>query len=158
MVVGIAEGYGALKAALEIVKGLKDVNDQVKLNAAVIELQSKILDAQEATSGAKDRLKELETEIAELKAWDKQAARYQLKDFGEQTYAYELKAASSNGEPAHLVCPTCYQKKVRSILQFQHTYGGRRSFKCYECTNTIELGRYEVEQAYISDDSNPWVV
>jgi len=45
-------GLGALKTAFDIAKGLKDIDDAARRNAAVIELQEKILAAREAQSGA----------------------------------------------------------------------------------------------------------
>ena len=69
---------------------MKDIDDRVKLNAAIIELQEKILAAQEATSEARVRLRELEADFAARDAWQATASRYALKDYGGNTFAYEL--------------------------------------------------------------------
>lgn len=138
----IATGFSALKSAYEIAKGLKDINDRVALNAAVIDLQEKILSAQEAAASAKDRLRELQDTIAAFENWESTAARYRLKDFGEGTFAYELAINDPHGEPAHLACPNCFQQRKRSILQFSHTGSGRRHFDCQACGKKLELGTY----------------
>jgi hypothetical protein len=51
----VAEIYGGLaaaKAAFDIAKGLKDIHDATVRNAAVIELQEKILSEKESRSAA----------------------------------------------------------------------------------------------------------
>ena len=47
MVGEVFAGLSALKTAFDIAKGLKDIDDATRRNAAVIELQEKILLAQE---------------------------------------------------------------------------------------------------------------
>ncbi|HEV7251691.1 MAG TPA: hypothetical protein VGN97_01125 [Mesorhizobium sp.] len=138
----IATGYSALKSAYEIARGLKDINDRVALNAAVIDLQEKILSAQESAAAAKQTLRELQDTIAAFENWSATAARYQLKDFGEGTFAYELKPDAGTGEPHHLACPNCFEKRVRSVLQFQAKANGREIFKCVNCDTQYALGIY----------------
>jgi hypothetical protein len=135
----IGMGYGALKKAYEIAKSLKDINDQVALNSAVIELQNQILSAQDAAQTARERVADLEARLAELLDWKAIADRYQLKDFGESTFAYELKADKAEGEPAHLICANCFQQRKRSILQYTHG-NGRRYFDCQSCKTRQGLG------------------
>ena len=59
MVAEVFAGIGALKAAFDIAKGLKDIDDAARRNAAVIELQEKILSAQSAQSDLVQRIREL---------------------------------------------------------------------------------------------------
>jgi uncharacterized protein YlxW (UPF0749 family) len=69
----VAEAFaavGALKAAFDIAKTLKDMNDAVARNAAVIELQGQILTAQEAQSALTDRIRELEKKVAGFETWE----------------------------------------------------------------------------------------
>jgi hypothetical protein len=48
-------GLGAIKSAFDLAKGLKDINDAAVRNAAVIELQERILAAQQAQSALVER-------------------------------------------------------------------------------------------------------
>ena len=50
MVGEVFAGFSAIKSAFDIAKGLKDINDATRRNAAVIELQEKILAAQQEHS------------------------------------------------------------------------------------------------------------
>ncbi|MER8436970.1 hypothetical protein NKH36_23515 [Mesorhizobium sp. M1312] len=122
----IATGYAALTSAFEIAKGLKNIDDRVKLNAAVIELQERILSAQQAATDAKDRLHEMEKTIEAFNSWTETAGRYALKDFGCQTYAYQARPETLSGEPPHLACPNCFRERRLSVLQYSDTYYGRK--------------------------------
>ena len=155
MVGDLLAGVGALKTAYDIAKGLKDIDDKVTLNAAVIELQERILSAQQAAFEAVEDLRGYRSELESYRDWDKVADRYSLKDFGGGTFAYELKQDTDSSEPAHLVCPRCFQNRAKSILQYQHTTYGRRYFDCPGCNKTFALGHARAnrfETRFADDD------
>ncbi|WP_415279855.1 hypothetical protein [Brucella sp. BZ] len=139
----IASGYTALTTAFNLAKGLKDVHDQVKVNEVLIELQAKILEAQEAVRDGRDRLENAEQELKGYKDWDIVASRYQLKDFGGQTFAYALRKEAANGQPWHLACPNCFGNRRLSILQHSGNYSGQRGFDCSACKTRVRLGKSE---------------
>jgi uncharacterized protein YlxW (UPF0749 family) len=78
-------GSSALKSALDIAKGLKDIADATARNAAVIELQEQILSAQAAQFTLLERISGLEKEVASLKTWEADKQRYELKDLGRKS-------------------------------------------------------------------------
>ena len=80
MVAEVFAGLSALKCAFDIAKGLKDIDDATRRNAAVIELQEKILSAQQSQSTLVKTIGDLETEVASLKNWETDKARYQLAE------------------------------------------------------------------------------
>ena len=144
----IAGAIGALKGASEIVSGLIGVRDQAILQAKVIDLQRAILEAMSSAAAAQsqqmgmmEELRGLREQIEAFEDWKTVETRYVLKDFGSQTFAYQLKEATSEN-PAHLACPTCFGNRQRSILQFQGDYGGQRHFKCHSCKDEFQLGTY----------------
>lgn len=116
MVGEVIGGISALKSAFDLTRGLKDIDDRVKLNEARMELQEKILDAQQAQSTLQEKLAELEKEVTRLKAWDADKQRYKLTEMCPEVLAYTLKEGMENGEPAHSLCTSCYQSNVKSIL------------------------------------------
>lgn len=140
MVAGIPEGIGALKAAYDIAKTLKDINDRVALNTAVIDLQSQILTAQDAALGARDkettlleRISELEKEVARFDAWEREKERYQLHKLPPGILIYRLKPGMENGEPFHEICADCFQKGEKSLLHCLGQGNGLTHWKCYGC-------------------------
>jgi DNA-directed RNA polymerase subunit M/transcription elongation factor TFIIS len=140
----IATGYSALKVAYDIAKGLKDINDRVALNAAVIELQEKILSAQESAAAAREKMRDLEETVLSLQDWRQTSDRYRLVNYGGSTFAYEIVPEQANGEPIHRACPTCFESKRRSVLQFQFKDNTHRDFyKCPSCAGEFRFGEYQ---------------
>lgn len=127
-------GLSALKTALDVAKGLKGIDDAVRVNAAVIELQENILAAQEAQATLVKRVGELEAEVARLKAWDGEKQRYQLTNVGSGVLAYALKDGMENGEPPHQLCTSCFQAGFKSMLNKQTWNPGLASVLiCNDC-------------------------
>ncbi|OSI71600.1 MULTISPECIES: hypothetical protein [Bradyrhizobium] len=116
MVGEVIGGITALKSALDLTRGLKDIDDRVRLNEARMELQEKILDAQQAQSALQQKLDELAAELRQLKSWDADKQRYKLTEMRPGVLAYTLKEGFDNGEPTHSLCTSCYQSNVKSIL------------------------------------------
>jgi rubrerythrin len=140
-------GLGAIKTAFDLAKGLKEINDAANRNAAVIELQEKILTAQQAQAALVERVNELEEEVASFEAWDAEKQRYKLTDYGGGTFAYALKPEAAQGEPAHRICPACYQKRDVSILQFGfRTSGGQDKYNCPSCKTEYDFGQRQASQ------------
>jgi hypothetical protein len=109
---------------------MKDVRDANVIQTKVFELTREIMSAQSRALGAQAAQAELIDE-----------KRYQLKDFGGGTYAYELKPSEANGEPIHRVCPTCFESGKRHILQARGTDAFEREmFGCYECDQLFSFG------------------
>jgi hypothetical protein len=61
---------------------LKDIDDATRRNAAVIELQDKILTAQSEQGSLVERVVELKSRVAQLESWDADKERYKLVDLG----------------------------------------------------------------------------
>jgi len=142
MVAEVFAGLGALKTAFDIAKGLKDIDDVARRNAAVIELQERILSAQQSQSALVERVHDLEKEVAGFEKWEAEKKRYALTDFGGNSFAYALKPEASNGEPPHRICPNCYEKGQKAILQFRFRSAatGRDRWICNGCSTEFEFG------------------
>jgi len=147
-VAAIAGAVSSLKSAIDITKALKDISDANLLQTKVFELtreilsaQASALDAREAQSALMDKIRELEARIAQFDAWETERRRYQLKDYGGNTFAYELRPDAANGEPIHRVCPNCFAKSQREILQFHfQTSDGQHKYQCKACKTEFLFG------------------
>lgn len=117
MVGELVTGIGLFKSMLDTAKGLKDMNDAAVRNAAVIELQEKILDAQEHQAALIEHVGDLEKEVAHLEAWDAEKEEYELTEVSSGAFAYMLKPETRGSEPPHWLCTTCYQNHKKSIMQ-----------------------------------------
>jgi hypothetical protein len=127
-------GVSAFKAAMDITKGLKDIDDRTRRNEAVIELQEKILGAQSAQAALVEKVSDLEKEMARLKAWDAEKQRYKLEELRPGVVAYSLKEDMANGEPAHKLCTACYEVGFKSFLKPETWDPGRcNMIVCHGC-------------------------
>jgi hypothetical protein len=138
-------GLSAIKTAFDLARGLKDIDDPARRNAAVMDLQEKILSAQAAQSGLVERVRELESQVKAFEDWDAEKKRYQMRDVGGGTFVYDLKPDMAQGEPPHRLCPACYQNRKKGILQSR----GRNAFQqemvvCSECAKQFNLGQQVV--------------
>ena len=133
-------GINAFKTAFDMARALKDIHDATERDRVVLDLQREILSAQEQQFELIRRVHELEQKVARSDAWEAEKKRYRLKDYGGNTFAYELKATEANDEPVHRACPTCFQKGQIAILQFSHRESNQDWYDCLECKSHRPYG------------------
>jgi hypothetical protein len=141
MVAEIFGGISAFKAMFDLAKGLKDIDDAARRNAAAIELQEQILAAQSAQTLAVERIRELEKQVADFETWDTEKKRYELKNVGHSCFARMLKPEARGGEPPHFVCANCYdQRRISVIQRSKPKPEARIDFFCPNCGTIIRPG------------------
>jgi hypothetical protein len=151
MVAEVYAGLGAVKAAFDLAKGLKDINDAALRNSVLIELQQKILAAQQDQAELLQHLQEREQELAELKNWESEKQRFAPRELPPGVIVYALKDDMANGEPLYSICPTCYQRNKKSILHADEPNNGIYHLQCFECGTKLKIGHFRAPQrSYIS--------
>lgn len=148
MVAEIFASMSAIKTAFDIAKGLKDIDDVARRNAAVIELQEKILSAQAAQVELIETIGELKKRVVELEAWDADKKRYELKDIWRGSLAYVVKESMSGSETPHNICANCYERGHKRYLQPRVTGYGQELF-CSECKTAISSGSVDLPDPHI---------
>lgn len=145
----ISGALASLKAANDIASAMVGLRDAAAFQAKLIEFQSKIIEAQQMTLAAQEerasllqRIRELEAKTMALETERRELERYQLKDFGGSTFAYELKETEAHGQPIHRACPNCFKKGHISILQFRSQSDGQDYYDCYPCKQMFKFGIY----------------
>jgi hypothetical protein len=142
MVAEVFGGISALKAALDIVKTIKDASDVATRQGIVIKLQEQILSAQQAQFSLVEKVRALEEEMTRFETWDTEKDRYQLKQLGSLAFVYILKIGAANGEPLHWLCANCYQNRKKRLLQYvSHGSPGpdytKDIWRCPDCGSQI---------------------
>jgi len=154
MLASILSAYDGLKSALSIVQGLNAATTQVQINDVKIMLQQHILDAQNALteangaqSTARQRIRDQEQEIMNLKDWSAEKERYQLKALGRRAFGYTVKPGMERSEDPHWLCQNCFDTGHKSALQFSgisNPGGGTglmASWGCGHCKTTVWVSR-----------------
>lgn len=151
MVAEVFAGVSALKSAFDMAKGLKDIDDATRRNAAVIELQEKILSAQTAQAELLETVGELKKRVAEFERWDAERERYELKQLAPTgaAFAYAIKPDAQGSEPFHCICAACYQNAKKSILQFSKSIpysDGQHVLTCPSCRAEVHCVEWPPRQ------------
>jgi hypothetical protein len=146
VVAEISAGVTSLRAALDITKAMVGLRDAEAFRAKSIELQGvvleafeKAIEAREAHSLQANRIRSLETEVANLKAWDAEKQLYELKPIGGQgAVAYVLKPDARGAETPHWLCPNCFAQSKKSFLQNAGGMHGRMYvYSCFACKAAV---------------------
>ena len=149
----IDAGSIAAMAPGDIAKTMIGLRDAATLQAKTIELQAMILNAQGSAFSAQqersvlvERIRELEAEVARMKAWGTEKQRYELKRWGDAAFAYVLKEAEAGGEPMHAICPGCYQRGVKSILQSNgEMQVHKHAWNCSVCKTSVKASQQAMD-------------
>jgi hypothetical protein len=141
MVAEMSSGLDAIKAALDVAKGLNDIGDSVVRNAAIATLTEKILAAQEMQSALLDQVRKLEAEVTRLKDWEADRKRYQLAELAPGIVALAIKEAMRNGEPFHHLCADCAANGRKFYLQPAGQGEFYETYKCNGCGAVLEINK-----------------
>ena len=144
----IQGAINGLKVAGDIAKGflqLKSISDVqgkvIELQSAILSAQSSALAAQSEQSSMIQRIRDLEEEIARVKAWEKQKERYKLTTPWENSaVVYSLKESRKESEKPHWICTKCYDDGRRTILQERKDKTGYVLMCCPTCKSEVHTG------------------
>jgi len=116
-----------------------NIHDATIRNAAIIELQEKLLAAQEAQSTLTERIRELEEQMTTFETWDADKQEYERTTLPSDSTVYSIDPEIQGAKSAHYICANCYEHHKRSILQPTQTsiassaMGIPRKYHCPEC-------------------------
>ena len=127
----------------------------MELQTVIFEAQGDALAAQSEQFTLSQRVRDLEAEVANAKAWDAEKQRYQLQEFPTGALAYVLKPEADNGEPPHRLCANCYQEAHKSILQTIARHSSGEVAECQRCKSRLTLKDFVTGP--INCDHNPYV-
>lgn len=148
--IAIAQGLNAIRSASQIAQAMIGLRDEARILEHSVDLNRKIADALAALNAAHteqaallESVDKLKKEVTRLKAWNADQKRYQLEQLPPGVNVYTLKqSAAKPGEPIHSICPTCYGKGEKQILQRGETNHGQYELKCHSCPTTLTVGHF----------------
>ena len=145
----VATVAGTLKSALDAAQSLvslagtgKNREQTVKLYKEIEAAYERALTAQGAQAVLTQRTSELEAEIAKIKAqlseredWKCEKERYELTRLctSYDSFAYTLKADAQVAEPAHSLCPHCFEQHKKRVLCGEGKMYGVVTLQCNDC-------------------------
>jgi hypothetical protein len=160
----IAGAASALKAAYDLSKAALSAHDAAVVRAKITEMQGEIssalasaITAQTDQMALLKRVDELEKNVADRKAWDREKRRYDLVQLPPGVWIRQLKeSAAKPGEPVHPVCCNCYEQRKISPLQTSEKLG-THYLTCNGCGATLELETHRRPPLQLNyKDSRGW--
>ena len=138
MIAEIKATYDAAAAALRFAKSIQSLSKDGEVNKVVIELQQSILDLQSSIFEAQSKMEELsrakqesEDKLRAIQKWESEKSRYVLQELAPNILVYALRPDDKIGEPSHYLCPNCFQKDEKRLLQ--RPSPNHTNFKCHAC-------------------------
>jgi cell division protein FtsB len=110
---------------------------QAQLVRQILGLQRRITAVMRENEVLSERVRALEARVAQLGTTNAERTRYELRKLETDVLVYMLKPKERGTEPAHWVCPTCFQKGEISI--FQRTVRASRGvlYRCLKCNGHV---------------------
>ena len=129
--------------------GLRDAEafrlKSIELQGTILSALGSAIAAREAQSEQFDRIRALEAEVTQLKNWDAEKQRYELKSHQLGGTFYMLKMEARDSQPPHWLCPNCFNSGKKSFFQpATNKEGG--GYKCSSCHSVIQTYMVESPQ------------
>lgn len=143
-IVMFQSALSGLKTAADIALGIGKLNTMVEVQAKAIELQQILLSVQSSALNAQaeqfsliQTIRELEKEVAEIKAWQAQKLRYKLVSPWDGTLVYALTQESAQSEPPHWLCTMCFEAGGKGFYSSQNK-SNRLLLICDKCKGELQ--------------------
>lgn len=143
--VEIGTAIASARALIDIAKAGLEARDDAKVQAALIDLNAKLLDASTAALDSLSKASKLHVELSQLKEAHASLQRrldekdsYRLSSVAFGKHAYELKPElAQQGNQHHYVCQGCFDAGKKFVLQFDSSEHFGSSFFCPGCKYKI---------------------
>ncbi len=146
MIEYLPQALSSLSVALDVGKSIAGIRDSAKLqeavmqfNSAIIDAQSKIISSQHEQSALSTKIDELEKECMRLKNWEAKREKYTRKEIAAGVFAYIDNNFVGKIENTHKYCCNCFDNYKESTLQqFDIEVGSKIGLSCHnKCPDLI---------------------
>lgn len=134
----------AIKSSLDVINASLRIKEDRAVQRAVTEINEKTyllsqrLTALSAEAETLYRAKtDLEKELVALKKVIVDLERYALQALPTGAFVYALRESFQGTEPAHALCPNCYNQQIKSVLQFAGYESVHKTLRCPRCGTVI---------------------
>lgn len=141
----IAAGAGLLaklaSLATAIAKGASEAERLTQLaefQKITISTNFDLVTLQQANQALTKEKSDLERQIMDMERWDTESQRYQLHSSVGGGLLYAVKESMKGAEPAHYLCPKCFQDRKKSILNGATDPNGWTVLRCPSCKTDIQ--------------------
>lgn len=121
--IGLAtSAIGLVKGATDVANDIKGLVEKPDIDAGatkklVSDLLDRLIRLQAEQLALKGTVMDMQEELRRVDHFEGEAQRYTLVRTEMGALVYELKQSHAYGQPAHCICATCYERRIKSILQ-----------------------------------------
>ena len=111
------------------------------VTSAGLELQQKVQAGIDTERALKDRVRELEEQVADLVKRAAERERYKLTTLSEDVFALALKEECAGTDPHHHLCQPCMDNRGKKATLQRTTQGFMVYLTCPECGYNYPTGK-----------------
>jgi hypothetical protein len=141
-----ATGIGGMKAAVELVKSLYELNatgdklqGQDERQGLILALQKRLGNLMDEHIALHERLLKLQTIDKRKKRFLADRKNYVLKETYARSFAYVANKPVNDGDPAIHLCVECFENDKRSLLQLKKRDFGFDVVCCHACGGETQI-------------------
>ncbi|HAU5795600.1 TPA: hypothetical protein J4786_001569 [Citrobacter amalonaticus] len=154
MITEMTAAFTALKETIGLVKVINDAKNDAEIKAATFELQNKLLSLQiecfslgDVIRMKDEQLSNLRKEIAFYEDFESKVEGYELTQLDSNVLVYAKDEIVGSNCVTLYLCPHCYSKNVKSMLQ--PINGGKKNrFHKAQCLNCDRVFLTHKNQGY----------
>ena len=109
----------------------------IELQSNILSLQTTLLTIQAQNQDLLRSKHELEQRLIEMENWNAQAEHYKLHEITSGVFVMASQSDESDSTPPHWLCANCYQKKQKSILQYNGNPSDGVHYFCPNCKTEV---------------------
>lgn len=109
----------------------------IELQSSIISLQSDLMTIQSQNQALLTAKNELEQRLNWIESWNAQAENYKLEEITSGVFVMASQPSENDSTPPHWLCANCYQKKQKSILQYNGNPSDGVHYFCPNCKNDV---------------------
>jgi hypothetical protein len=114
--------------------------DRADLKLKMADVMTTLAEAKIALPEARTELHEKDQEIARLK--EAESGRYELVEMPNKALVYAVRESARGDQPKHYLCPTCFHKGQRLLMQRRIDPAYRlNDIHCLDCSFTVDMSR-----------------
>jgi hypothetical protein len=154
---GLSDAARNIVGIAKRVAGIAEPAVVAELNIQVFDLLDRVRGLQERDSALQQekaaltqRVAELERENGQLHAFEIEAENYKLEEIAPSALAYVSKVQPRAGEPKAYLCVHCFDRKQKSILQFESYQPSTILLRCPGCGGAVHKKRDEPGSAGVT--------
>lgn len=150
MIAELSAALSAIKETTSLVKIINEAKTDTEVKSATCELNSKLIDLQIRCFSLGELLRSRDEEIVHLKAkitefenFQAQTEGYVLNQLESGAFVYSKEEIVNGSSVTMHLCPLCYSRNIKSILQPFYVGSSSRFHKscCLHCGNKYLMNR-----------------